>query len=216
MSTPWVATRQDLHTRLPASACVPEARQLAGVVVASNALDLPAHGLTTGDLVSLAARTGATLDSAIDPVTEYPVTVINGRFFRLQGITLAGNGRGLPWLFVNVDATIDRILVDRTSHVIASAIAYRGPWYTPPGWAPGLVADLAAPIVARALRIESARYDVAAVTAAAIEAEKFVEMLRGGAVFGDGVGPIDSTDGQADDAAWGTGRAPLNYLARVM
>jgi hypothetical protein len=197
----WVPTHVDLFRYFPASACVPDARQIAGYVGSPIAIDLPAHGFTSSSLVTFAARTGAALDSMIDPLVTYTVVPVSARFFRLLGVTLAGDGVGLPFVFEDVIPKIDTIMAEVGSYIIANAKAYAAPWTTPPAWAPRLAAHLGAPDVADALRIAESRYPVERTIKRAEIAEKFVEHLRAGEPMTDGVGPIDATDGYPDNAA---------------
>ncbi len=198
----WVATRQDLERYFPASACVPDSRQLAGIYLSGSTFELVGHGFYGGEPVRLAARAGGTLPAAIDPLTWYTVAPTPSRdFFQLVGVTLADIGSGAIFALEDFGPKIDRILIEVTSYVVARAKAYRAPWTTPPDWAPRLVAHLAAPEVAAVLRLAADRYDVEGVKARAVVAEAFCAELNQGMPMPDGVGPVDATPDVADNAA---------------
>ncbi len=195
----WVATRQDLERYFPASACVPDSRQIAGIYLSGSTFELVGHGFYGGEPVRLAARAGGTLPAAIDPLVWYTVAPAPSRdFFALVGVTLADIGAGIIFALEDFGPKIDRILLECTSYLVARAKAYAGPWTTPPDWAPRTVAHLAAPEVAAVLRLSPDRYDVEGVKARAAIAEAFCQELNQGQPMGDGVGPVDATPAVAE------------------
>lgn len=211
MPSYWVATHSDLFRYFPSAACTPDAKPIEAVYVASSLFCSPGHGFDGGEPVRFAARPGLAIPSVLSSTVWYTVAPLRSfdeqDFFTVLDpatnlpIVLTDPGSGPFSVKENFLPKIDRIMAERTSYLEANAIAYRGPWVTPPGWAPMIVAQLAAPDVAQTLRIATARYDVAAINARALEAEKFVDMLRNGAPMTDGIGPIDATPLVADDAA---------------
>lgn len=202
--TTWQATHADLFRYFPASACVPDARQIAGVLGSPFVFDLPSHGFSASSLVSFGARTGSTLDSALSPTATYTVAPISGRFFGLVGVTLNGDGVGLPFVFEDVIAKIDGIMADVTSYIVANAKAYAGPWEAAnvPTWAPRLAAHLGAPDVADALRIAEDRYPVARTIKRAEIAEAFIVHLRSGEPMTDNITKNFDATTEPDNAAF--------------
>jgi hypothetical protein len=192
----WAPTHQDLFRfGLPAAACVPDARALDSVQVAANLFECRGHGFGAGDSVRIVGRAGGTPPAAIaGPTTWYQVaTTTDNDFFALAGITLADAGTGALVVIEDFAPKIDDIMARRASWLVTWYKAGRGPWTTPPLWGPMIVAHLAAPDVATALRIPSARYDTAGVEKRYDDAKAFLAELNKGEPFSDGIGPVDAT-----------------------
>lgn len=192
----WVLTRNDVATYggLPASALVPDARQIGNII--SSTVELCGHGFDPAP-VRFSAGAGATLDTALDPLTWY-TAVSDGDpdfFTLLDGstpVTLAGDSVGAIFVLEDVTPKIAAICSAVTSYLVAHAKAYSGPWTTPPGWAPRAGAHLAAPDIAAMLRISAARYDVEATMKRFEAAEALCVRLNKGEPLSDGVGPVDA------------------------
>lgn len=230
--TAWTADHRHLAlVGLPASAMVPDARVLAAVYGSGGGVatfELPGHGfegangLAGAERVRFCAGNGVSLDSAIDPLRYYTVSVTAGDpdFFTVSltgtPLVLAGDGVEMPSIRQNIIATIDLIMAQWTSHVVSAAKAYAGPWdaATVPTWAPLLVAQLAAPTVCKILRVAVARFEVPDVQADYDRAMVRYTDLKAGKPFDDGSGNFDATStpdnaamaaNDADPTAWRTG-----------
>lgn len=198
----WTATRADLKAHgLDSSAWSPDARAVDAVHVAANLFELRSHGYSGGERVRHVVLPGGTLPAGIVATTWRTVaTTTDPDFYSLTGSALTTAGTGEILVMEDPYPKIDAILLARTSYVILSAIAYKGPWTTPPDWAPALVAHLAALDIVRVLRIPSARYPAEDTRKAYDAAEKMIGKLREGWTLADGVGPVDQTS-TPDNAA---------------
>lgn len=217
---PWTADHRHLAlVGIAASAMVADARELAGVYLTPGQptiFELPGHGfdgaagLAGAERIRFGARTnGVQLDTAIVPTSYYDVSTIPGDqdFFTLSlagtPLILSGDGIGLPFTIENIVAKLDIIMAEWTSKVVANAKAYKAPWYVPPGWAPLLIATLAAPTVVKVLRVANARFPVDDVSADYDRAMKQYDDLGNGVPFDDGTGPVDA-DSIPNDTAIAT------------
>lgn len=206
----WTATRADLKAHgLDSSAWSPDARAVDAVHIAANSFELRSHGYSGGERVRHVVLPGGALPAGIVATMWRTVAATTDPdFYSLTGSALTTAGTGEILVMEDPYPKIDAILLARTSYVIASAIAYAGPWVTPPDWAPAIVAHLAAQDIVRVLRIPSARYPADDVRKAYEAAEKFCEMLRGGAPMADGKGPVDATSTSDDTARAGNAGGP--------
>jgi hypothetical protein len=199
----WIATRQDLIALggLPADAYQPDSRELDAVHDTANLFELRGHGLS-GASVRFAARAGGTLAAPLDALTWYPVAATTDPdFFALTGVTLTDAGTGTIVVLENFWPKIDVMLAARSGWLVGWHKATRGPWSTPPTWAPMIVAQLVAADAARALRLPASRYPVDQVFATADKVQPFLDRIGRGEPFDDGVGPIDATPSVAEMGA---------------
>ena len=206
----WQATRLDLVTLggLPASAYASDARQIANAYVApASVFELPSNGFNAGAPIRFSVMPGSVLYAGIGPLAWYTtVATTDPDFFSIvdgngNPVALTDTGTGSIFCVENIWPKIDQRLAARTSWVIASATAYQGPWTTPPGWAPQLVAALVAADVAPWLRLPE-RYPLELLEKRYDEAQTFLATkLFGGAPYSDGVGPVDATPLVADNGA---------------
>lgn len=190
----WIATHADLMlSGLSPAACVPDARETQGVDATTGIWELDGHGFAGGESVRFVALPGNVLPTGINRLTYYAVMPPpSPDFFTLSPPLIPGDaGTGTISLVENVYPKIDAIMAQWTSMLIASAKAYKPPWFIPPTWAAMMVAKLAAPTVASVLRVPTARYDVALVERGFMWAEARRERLENGEPMDDGAGPID-------------------------
>lgn len=199
----WIPSAQEFatHCGLPAAALAPDAREIDRIHVAANLFELRSHGLS-GASVRFSVRDGSRLAIGLSATSWATVAETNDPdFFAVSGFTLSDEGRGSLWVVENVTPKIVAILRAWSSYVQARAIAYAPPWDVAPDWAPMIVSQLAAPVVASALRISTARYPVEEVRERAKVAQEFVDKeLARGVPMRDGVGPIDATASIPDNA----------------
>ncbi len=219
--TPWVATHSDLAlSGLPPAACRPDARVLGGVSVATGVLQIDGHGFDGGESIRFSTGDPSplrALPTGLAAGVWYAVAPTNSDpdFFSLSPVVIPTDaGVGPIYVSENYLPKIDREMAAWTSILVAKAVAYKAPWFTPPKWAPMMVAKRSDPSVAGVLRVPSARYPVPMVQSDYLWAMQELKFLESGGTYDDGTGPIDaaSTTG-INAAARATGRAPIGWGA---
>ena len=219
----WVATHQDLAlSGLAPAACVPDARDVVAIDIATGTFEVDGHGFNGGEPVRFVAPPGNVLPTGLNPLAYYAVAPPpNPDFFQLNPLLLPGDaGSWSPGVITlriveNVYPKIDAIMAQWTSMLVASAKAYKGPWISPPPWAPLMVALLAAPTVASRFRVPESRYNVALVERQFAWAEERRKDLDSGQPWNDGVGPIDATSTPGNsDAMRGQSRRSAGWECR--
>ncbi|HSM93376.1 MAG TPA: hypothetical protein VLT47_10870 [Anaeromyxobacteraceae bacterium] len=222
----WVASRYDL-TRfgVTAAALVPEARTAQVVDVPSCTFALPGHGFGGGEQLELAPAAGGVLPAGTSAIASYLTKLLPSQSSRLftitnldgSPVTITDAGSGVLTVLVDMGPTVDAIMAAETSLVVARAKAYRGPWTTPPAWAPAMVADLAGPRIAKLLRVSSPQYSITDLMTFREQALRQLDSMAKGEPMNDGVGPIDAgTPPGTQGAPQATGRPPMFCRTRTL